>query len=73
MDEGDLVEFWGEGSGFGNALVFEVTAGGWHAWERERNSFSGYRTDLREFLVPTHWECLSVLSTEPPVIIEQTD
>ena len=51
--------------------LWEVTQGGWLELERQRQRFSSAATfkELKEFLI-IDYQCVSVLSVEPPRIID---
>jgi hypothetical protein len=49
--------------------LYEVSAGGWLAFESSRPDFySQYEEHDSEYLITGYQECLSVLSNSPPVI-----
>lgn len=67
LDELDLTEFWAHCSQR-TGWLFEVTDGGWKALELQRAHFVSGRLyeNLREYLVISLNECVSVLSQEEP-------
>jgi hypothetical protein len=69
LDERDLCEFWGDYH-TGNGWLYEVHEGGWRELESGRPEFLAPHMfpGLREFLVVCD-HCVSVLSVEPPEII----
>jgi hypothetical protein len=69
LDERDLCEFWDHYHA-GNGWLYEVEEGGWQELESHRPPFNspGFFTGLREYLVVCD-KCVSVLTVEPPEII----
>lgn len=66
LDEGDLLEFWGESSR-PTGWLWRVRRGGWLDEERQRPGFvSGHREDLAEYMLGGIDACLSVLCLKPP-------
>ncbi|MBT1443913.1 hypothetical protein KJI95_05165 [Shewanella sp. JM162201] len=64
LDQADLMEYWAEFS-LSNGWLFLLTEGGWLAQEQSRSGFmASCNLALREFLVVTDKECVSVLSCE---------
>ncbi len=69
LDERDLTEFWDDYHQ-GNGWLYEVHEGGWLELEVGRGRFfREFYEGLREYLVVCD-QCVSVLSTEPPEIID---
>ena len=70
LDEGDLLEFWPACSS-NNGWLYEITQGGWLAFEAGRNGFlSNQVKGLREFFVAGENECVSVFALEEPLVLE---
>jgi len=68
LDERDLMEFWPSCSG-PDHCPFEIHDGGWLSQERLRGSCTAdLMPDLREFLITSSWECVSVLSRGAPSV-----
>ena len=68
LDEGDLLEFW-EPDSRAEGWLWRVIKGGWLDLESTRTGFvSGYSNDFEEYLVLGQNECVSVISSSPPVI-----
>jgi hypothetical protein len=70
LDERDLCEFWDDYH-TGNGWLYEVQEGGWQELESHRQLFNSpsFCPGLREYLVVCD-KCVSVLTTEPPQIID---
>ena len=70
LDERDLCEFR-DNYHTGNGWLYEVEEGGWQELESHRPLFNspGFYTGLREYLVVCD-KCVSVLTVEPPEIID---
>lgn len=69
LDEGDITEFWPRYSS-DKGWLWEVLGGGWLDLERQRALFLSGRLDLREFLLTSDGDCISVLVGSPPEIID---
>jgi hypothetical protein len=71
LDEGDLLEFWPACSAASGSGVFEIDEGGWLAQERAREGFiSATRPNMREFLVTSPDDCVSVFAFDAPQITD---
>ena len=69
LDEGDLLEFWPLPGAKGMGWVFEVLGGGWLELESTRSGFlSKSVAGMKEYLVVTGSDCLSVFSFGPPTL-----
>ena len=68
LDEGDLLEFWGE-EARSDGWLWEVEEGGWFSLEKLREGFvSGITGGYREYLVAGENDCISVIATNEPKI-----
>ncbi|NLR74267.1 hypothetical protein [Leeia aquatica] len=68
LDELDLTAFWSECS-LKQGWLFEVHANGWKALESLRPDFySRHLGCVREFLLISRHECVSILADKEPVI-----
>ena len=67
LDEGDLLEFWGNTEITSN-WILQLHESGWLDQECNRDGFLSKDTELKEFLVKGRNDCLNVLSTENPNI-----
>lgn len=66
LDEGDLLGFWSSEYTPGGWL-YQVESGGWLEQESVRVGFSSKELEgLREYLVVTSFDCVSVLSFDEP-------
>lgn len=78
MDERDLHEYWPACSSL-SGVVFEIHSGGWLDQEMRRaGSCIGFYSTVREYLVTSMMECVSVLCSGRPTIAtalkhDQTD
>jgi hypothetical protein len=65
LREGDLIEYWGPTRPSG--WLWEIQSGGWRSTEAQRSGFiSGDVQGIREFLVVSLVDCVSVLSSSAP-------
>jgi len=71
LDEGDLTSYWGNKDLTQNWIV-EIIEGGWQDAEYSIGNciVSKQENDIREFLIMSENDCLSVLSTDEPEIIK---
>ena len=73
LDERDLIEFW-KATGFETGVwLFRVESGGWRDLELTKEDFASFAMweDMHEYLVTSGTSCVSVLTTEPPLILPQ--
>ena len=71
MDEGDMFTLWNENIGSSKHLIYRVDSGGWK--DRVKDGFlsiSGNDSEMKEWLVVTIGDCVSVLSPYAPEISE---
>jgi len=71
LDEGDLASFW-ENYHTGNGWLYKVKSGGWFDLESSRDDFitqSLFPNEMTEYMVVCD-KCISVISSNPPEIIE---
>lgn len=67
LDEGDLLEFWLDEEYNSDGWVYEVKSGGWLDMESARPGFlSANRKGLKEYLVASENDCVSVLAFNDP-------
>ena len=69
LDEGDLLEFWGDTERL-IGWVYEVKSGGWLELESSRSGFLSTDRGLLEYLVATQNTCLSVLAFNSPTMVQ---
>ena len=68
LDEVDLLEFWKPESR-AEGWLWKVLKGGWFELESTRGGFvSGVTDGYEEYLILGENECVSVISSSPPVI-----
>ena len=68
LDEGDLLEFWNPESR-AEGWLWKVLKGGWSELESTRDGFvTGVIGGYEEYLILGENECVSVISSSPPVI-----
>ena len=68
LDEVDLLEFWKPESR-AEGWLWKVLKGGWFELESTRGGFvSGVSDGYEEYLILGENECVSVISSSPPVI-----
>jgi hypothetical protein len=69
LDEGDLTSYWGNKDLSGKWLI-EITEGGWQDSEYVNGNciISKQDSEIREFLIMSENDCISILSTDDPEI-----
>lgn len=71
LDEGDLIVFWENGLGGKKSLAFTILEGGWH--ERMPPGIMSVTNavgSFTEYLVTSINDCVCVVCSEPPEMIE---
>ncbi len=69
LDEGNLNEFWTD-TARSPGWIWEVSKGGWLDQESRRPGFIREMTPGHEYLVLGQNDCVSVISTSPPRVVE---
>lgn len=70
LDEGGLVELWAKTEALGGRPAQTTFRARNHAWTEE-SVLSFLATDGWSFMIASDNECLEVVSTNPPVIVEE--
>ncbi|RKR11954.1 hypothetical protein C8C83_3713 [Flavobacterium sp. 90] len=71
LDEGNLLEFWNPDVRV-PGWIWKVESGGWFELEKLRNGFVSqhHSIDHNEYLISSINDCVSVISTSEPIIID---
>ena len=69
LDEGQLLEFWGEGRP--GSWLCSIQSGGWLSLEQSRQGAPSLSepTELQEYLVAGINDCVSVIAYEEPSVV----
>jgi len=67
LDEGDLLEFWGNPDVTNNWLL-QIEESGWYDQESKRDGFLSKDNEVNEYLVKGKNDCISILDINKPKI-----